>query len=283
MHKWLTVLAIALLSGCESRSLVGRDPGRADERPPYLALGDSIAFGENPTVQDRSNDGVFIGYPAVIAEQLGYALTDAACNGETSGSFLSPDAPDNGCRNYHQNHPLHVDYDGTQMDFAIGFLADHPETALVTIDLGGNDLLLMQKSCQQDAACEAANLLPAAAQYRVNLDTILSQLRDDAGYGGPILLVNIYSKNYLDLVQTAAILTFNHEARQAADAVGAELSNSFMTFAVASVQSRGNPCQAGLLIPLGDGTCDIHPSPAGRDLLGSAAVNVLAGGDDGAE
>jgi hypothetical protein len=36
-------------------------------------------------------------------------------------------------------------------------------------------------------------------------------------------------------------------------------------------------CAAGLLIiNLSDGTCDVHPTPLGRDLLAGAVINAIA-------
>ncbi len=37
----------------------------------------------------------------------------------------------------------------------------------------------------------------------------------------------------------------------------------------------GDPCAAGLLIKLPDGTCNIHPSPAGHLLLAKAIEDVV--------
>jgi hypothetical protein len=37
----------------------------------------------------------------------------------------------------------------------------------------------------------------------------------------------------------------------------------------------GDPCAAGLLIKLPDGTCNIHPSPAGHLLLARAIEDVV--------
>jgi hypothetical protein len=41
-----------------------------------------------------------------------------------------------------------------------------------------------------------------------------------------------------------------------------------------SLDVRGSPCAAGLLIKLPDGTCNIHPSPAGHLLLAQAIEDV---------
>src|SRR5690349_7132969 len=71
----------------------------------YLALGDSVAFGLDVTLllpnQPPPPASVFVGYPEVVAADE-HLLTskkevNAACPGETSGSFMTAGAPDLGC------------------------------------------------------------------------------------------------------------------------------------------------------------------------------------------
>src|SRR5581483_7677551 len=83
------------------------DDGNVAKTTRYLALGDSIAFGFNPTVPiDLEN---YHGYPQFVAAEVHRRLANASCFGETSGSFLSPTAPDFGCRAWKQaGHPLFV-------------------------------------------------------------------------------------------------------------------------------------------------------------------------------
>ena len=46
--------------------------------------------------------------------------------------------------------------------------------------------------------------------------------------------------------------------------------------ATAFKDGRGDSCAAGLLIALPDGTCDVHPTPKGRDLLAQQVVDTIA-------
>src|ERR1035438_626929 len=94
MLRFLTTQALAL------GLLVAPLFGGNDKNFTYLALGDSIAFGYDPTVAIPAPDK-FTGYPEIVA-QLEHLLqskkeVNAACPGETSGSFLNVLAPDNGC------------------------------------------------------------------------------------------------------------------------------------------------------------------------------------------
>src|SRR5207247_8660011 len=81
---------------------------------------------------------------ATAAQQLRLLDVNASCPGEATGGFLSLIGTDNGCRLYRLLDPLHVRYRGTQMNFAIDFLRSHPNVRLVTIDLGANDVFVLQ-------------------------------------------------------------------------------------------------------------------------------------------
>ena len=54
-----------------------------------------------------------------------------------------------------------------------------------------------------------------------------------------------------------------------------KVADGFAAFAGPSAAFGGSPCAAGLLIKLPDGTCNIHPSPAGHLLLAQAIENVV--------
>src|SRR5262245_49587362 len=134
---------------------------------PYLALGDSVTFGF--IVQagwEYYNPANFVGFPDYIAAGLKLSTSNAGCPGETTGSFLSSDAPDNGCRSFRRGGPLrpglplHVSYpvSMTQLDYAISFLESHPKTRLVTIGLGADDVFLLQAACQNVSSCVTEGL-----------------------------------------------------------------------------------------------------------------------------
>ena len=113
---------------------------------PYLALGDSVTFGFITNAGfEYVNPENFIGFPDYVGQTLKLYTSNAACPGETSGSFSSSGVPDDGCRLYRSQVPLHVSYTSTQLDFAVSFLKSHPETRLVSIGLGANDVLLLRR------------------------------------------------------------------------------------------------------------------------------------------
>jgi hypothetical protein len=266
------------LAACGS---AGVDPGddassESEEfglrRIKYLALGDSIAFGFNPLVATPSVPSNYKGYPEVIGTILPHAVTNAACPGETSGSLLSVALPDNGCRNWKAALSLHADYETTQIAFAQAYIATNPDTKFVSISIGANDLLLVQKKCAGDPACIQAALPGTLAAYGQNLGATYTLLRG-AGFTGKFIALTTYATNYDDPLSVAALTALNGVTAQVTAALGGVVADGFGTFRFFANKSSGDSCAAGLLIKLPDGTCDIHPSQKGRDIL---AVSVVA-------
>lgn len=140
-------LAVALLLSMPGATA----PAAADEyveapdAAPYLALGDSLPYGWDPVTLPFPlvAPDFHVGYPEIYAGLVGLELTNASCPGETSGSFLDTGAADNGCAAVIDNLGIKVDWgSGSQLGYALGFLEANPDTALVTLQLGTNDLFL---------------------------------------------------------------------------------------------------------------------------------------------
>ena len=69
-------------------------PSESSPRP-YLALGDSVVFGFiNNAGFEYVNPANFIGFPDYAGRALKLTDFNAACPGETSGSFLSAAEPE---------------------------------------------------------------------------------------------------------------------------------------------------------------------------------------------
>jgi hypothetical protein len=266
------------LAACGS---AGIDPGEDSsseseefrlKRIKYLALGDSIAFGFNPLISTQASPHAYRGYPEVIGTIFPHSVTNAGCTGETSGSLLSPIAPDNGCRAWKSAFSLHADYETTQIAFAQSYLAANPDTKFVSINIGANDLILVQKKCAGDPACIQAALPGALAAYGQNLGATYTLLRA-AGFTGKFVALTTYAPNYNDPLSVGALTALNHVMAKVTTAFGGVVADGFGTFQFFANKEGGDSCKAGLLIKLPDGTCDIHPSQKGRDIL---AVSVVA-------
>ena len=253
-------------------TLASADPPAAPGNGAFLALGDSAPFamikGDGFAYVNAKN---FVGYADYVGRDLRLDTANAACPGETSSSFILPAGADIGCRSFRASFPLHVSYSSTQLDFATSFLATHKQTRLVTIELGANDGLLLAQSCHFDPACIQAGLPQAVHTLSLNMDAILRNLR--AGFGGVLMVVNYYSVDYTDPVQTGLTVLLNQTLAEVAAWNGAVVADVFTAFQAAASTpfAGGKPCKAGLLNvkPL-DATqmsCDDHASQSGHMLI----------------
>lgn len=241
----------------------------------YLALGDSIPFGLNPTIAIDLKK--YVGFPKIIGDITEAPVTNASCPFETSGSLLSPSATDPGCNLW--SGPLFVSYSGgSQIDFAVNFLLSN-KVQLVTIMIGGNDLAqLLYGTCQGDLVC-AQRLLPGVlSSVGQNLATAYTRIRA-TGYKGPIVAVNYYALNANDLTTTAAFQALNQVIANVTAVFGGKVADGFGAFASASSSFNGDACKAGLLIKqaggIVGGTCNNHPSRFGQIVLAGAVMGVL--------
>ena len=251
----------------------------------HLALGDSVAFGYVPPqavpAPNYPSAHSFVGYPEDVAQALGVQVANASCPGETTASMLTAGVLSNGCENspgglpgYRTLYPLHVQYRGTQVAYALKYLAVHRHTQLVTIDIGANDAFLCQE-ITKDHCMSAAEIAALLQGIQTNLTTIYTQIRDVAHYQGPLVVLTYYSTDYTNPVLTTETKLLDTVIAQVTGAFGGKVADGFGAFQTASAAFGGSPCAAGLLIKLPDGTCNIHPSPAGHLLLAQAIENVV--------
>jgi lysophospholipase L1-like esterase len=247
--------------------------------PAYLALGDSVTFGFNPLLVPPKTPNFFVGYPTFLGEIVDTPMVNGACPGQTSSGFLSlpPAGSDNGCFTFRSQFDLHVEYDGTQVAFAEQFLASHARTWLVTLQLGANDLFLLQGRCNSDPTCIQGMLPQVLSQLATNLGEAIAALRSPppvgAGYSGQIIMPNYYSPS-VDPNFRAAVEAMNSTIAATAAAVGAKTADVFSAFDMASAPSL-DACAAGLLIPLPGGGCDVHPTQAGAELIAETIAPVV--------
>jgi lysophospholipase L1-like esterase len=246
----------------------------------YLGLGDSVTFGFiNFAGFEYVNAQNFVGYPDWTTIALGFTEANAACPGETTGSFISTQAPDNGCREYRSLAPLHVNYGSaqTQLQYALNYLPQHGNTALVTIELGANDVLLLEQNCNNNPQCIQSGLPGVLATAGANMATILAALRAD-GYLGPILVANYYSTDYSNQTLTQITLALNAAVTAPAPLFGAQVVDVFSAFQAATQPVGGRTCVAGLLNPapgFNSLACDVHPSQSGQKLIAQTVVNTF--------
>jgi lysophospholipase L1-like esterase len=258
------LLAVAL-------ALLGAAPASAtSEGHGYLALGDSVAFG---TSLCRPTDPTHcVGYPEHAAQMLNIEDVNASCPGEASGGFISLTGSDNVCRPYRAAFPLHIQYSTSQLDFAVSFLRSNPKTRLVTINIGANDLFVLQKTCARmpdPNACFAQGFPGLLQSLANNLDLIYGAIRG-AGFSGLLIGVTYYVLNYADPAAVSVIGAINQVVDSVTRNFGGFVASGFTAFQQASASFRGDAVLAGLVIP-----GDVHPTAAGQRLLAQTVVNTI--------
>jgi len=268
----LRIAALALIMA-GAATLASATPPTTPGNGSYLALGDSISFGY---ITDAGyayvNPNNFIGYPSYVGRDLRFDTANSACPGETSSSFVSAAAADNGCHDFRSSFPLHVSYASTQLDFATSYLATHKQTRLVTIMLGANDVFLLSQACLGDFTCIENGIQPVLLTLYANMDYIMHSLRA-SGFQGVLVVVNYYSVDYTDPEQTGLSAAINQTLAAVAQANNAVVADVFGVFqtAASSAFAGGQTCKAGLLnVNPSDPTqttCDVHPAQSGQILI----------------
>jgi lysophospholipase L1-like esterase len=147
----------------------------AAEATYYLALGDSLAIGlqpsrngDVPTNQGYADD-LYLAFRQHIP---GLRLAKLGCSGETTLTMLS-----GGVCSYST---------GSQLAQAVAFVETHP-VSLITIDIGADDIDHCVMLTGIDASCVEA----ALTSVGTNLPKILAALRCAAG-STPIVAMNYY-------------------------------------------------------------------------------------------
>lgn len=238
---------------------------------PYLALGDSVPYGWDVVTQpDTSPPDAHVGYPEVLGQRSPLVVTNASCPGETSTSFVDATAPFNNCDVVRTYIGLKADWGAaTQLEYAVAFLTAHPDTGLVTLQMGANDVM----DCQNDPVdgctpAEFAGVLSTIAQnYVISLATMRA-----TGYDGPIALMSYYVLDYADPTWVAVGQAWAGMLQSIADS-GAfgdvVVANGYGAFERLAADHDGDPCAAGLILPQ-EGEpdpCNIHPTPFGDQAL----------------
>jgi len=136
------LLALALIGAAAA---TGASP-RPVYKPPqryYLALGDSMAYGFQPSKANSINrpSAFNTGYVDVFAARLRklspkLRVVNYGCPGESTVTFAR-----GGCDGLHDGFRLHDAYRGSQLKAAKAFLRAHPgQVSPITVTLWGGDL-----------------------------------------------------------------------------------------------------------------------------------------------
>ena len=271
-----------------------------------LALGDSLAAGYQPSygLRPPPNDPITgypdLGYPGSyasdIAKARGLNLTDLGCPGETSSSMLATPA-EQACTSLYE-HELGA---SSQLAAARTFLDRHRgQVALVTLDIGANDIDRCISSSNVDARCIAA----AEVNFERNFYSIVRKLKASLKNDDPSarLVTMSYYDPFLafayrpggqggDRLAAASLLAtnaFNTQILGDARLFGigfADVAKAFQmnsSLPLVSYAGKRRPknvaltCELTWMCPLRSSERpDIHPNLAGYSTIASAFEQLL--------
>jgi len=175
MRRQLSVVLTAAIAA----ATVALPISSADAKPAgpkwYLALGDSLAAGYQPTTGDDKTGGYVGGALDMLREQhRGVQLTNLGCSGETTTTFLEGGK---------------CDTKRSQQDQALHFLKGRShQQGVITIDLGSNDVDKCVTTAGIDMSCIGTGLTSIAT----NLPSILQKLHA-AAPNAEIVVLNYYN------------------------------------------------------------------------------------------
>jgi lysophospholipase L1-like esterase len=266
------------LAGVFVLVLLGASMAHAEPQTYYLALGDSLAVGVQPSGHGdvNTNQGYADDLYALYRLRVpGLRLAKLGCSGETSTTMIQGGI----C------YPV----GGGQLDAAVAFLATH-RVALITLDIGGDDVYQCYQSADISSCVSGA--LPTLGS---NLVYILGRLRLAAGKT-PIIAMNYYDPFLAVWVDGTAGKTLAEESVPATDGFNevlegvygsfhvpvADVAKAFRVDSTALVPDLNIPVSTLLALtwtwmgapaPFGP---DIHPNAAGYVVIAGAFAKTIA-------
>ena len=166
----------------------------------YVDLGGSASVGFQPTAAHPDGQPTDTGYANDLLtierpRWPGLHLVQFGCPGETTGTFLNGG---DRCRPAGQ----------TQLSQAVAFLHTHPDTVLLTIDLGFNDI----QRCLAFHAIDQACLTQRLGLLTQQLPPILATLRAAAGPSVRLIGVGHYDPYLGDYIHGGSDIDFSEDS-----------------------------------------------------------------------
>jgi lysophospholipase L1-like esterase len=268
-------VAVLLAVSCQAASGTSQRPVHRAPQSYFLALGDSIAYGLQPTKKPGARASTFdTGYVDVFAARLRklspkIEVVNYGCPGESTVTFVR-----GGCPGLADGFKLHDAFRGPQLTAAESFLRAHPgQVSPVTLTLWGNDWLpLLFDRCKGDVGC-VRNLGPRTiASFGSRLKSILQRLRA-AAPTAEIIVTGAWNIDPDRLAQLRPIYrSLDASIARAASASRARVAKALPVFnPPGSVRAeRARLCALTFICSKGDP----HPTDAGYRALADAFMTA---------
>jgi lysophospholipase L1-like esterase len=260
-----TVAVLLALSGTAASGTSQRSVYQSPQSY-YLALGDSMAYGFQPTKANAPPSAFNTGYVGVFAARLRklsakIKVVNYGCPGESTATFAR-----GGCDWLKQGGKLHDAFRGSQLKAAETFLRAHPgKVSPVTLTLWGNDLPLPLSQ-------NAKRAPRAIASFASRFSAILRQLRA-AAPTAEIIVTGAWNFEADRLAQSEPLYrSVDAAIKRAATASRARVANMF-----AALNGTGNVkhqqariCRLTFICSKGDP----HPTNAGYRAMADAFMTA---------
>jgi lysophospholipase L1-like esterase len=165
-----TTLVVLLLLSAAATSGAAQGPVYQPPQSYYLALGDSMAYGFQPTKANVPPSAVKSGYVDLLAERFRklspqLEVVNYGCPGESTVTFVK-----DGCDWIKHGGKLHDPFRGAQMTAALAFLRAHGgKVSPITVTLRGNDVFPL--------SARGTHAQSTIASFARRFSSILRQLR----------------------------------------------------------------------------------------------------------
>jgi lysophospholipase L1-like esterase len=264
-HRFLVML-VCLVAG-----LAGATTANAARRAPlYVALGDSLSRGAQPTADGFTETSE--GYPDRLLAQMpadydGVKLLKLGCSGELTSTMLA-----GGICSYEERRRIAANGAvGTQLDAAEAFLRRYESRVrLVTVDIGLNDIGGCVKGSRVDAAC----VQRAVAAVTANGRQIAQRLRA-AAPAATLVFVEAYDPfpaprpfwPQTKVSVTPPVTQVNQALAQSFLEVGGRIAH------VQDAVPASRLCELTFMCAAKP---DLHARPAGYDVIAQTIAAALA-------
>jgi lysophospholipase L1-like esterase len=241
----------------------------------YLALGDSMTYGFQPTKAKpgAAPSAFHTGYVDLFAARLrklsaGIQVVNYGCPGESTATFVR-----GGCPAFSDHVKLHDTFRGSQLKAALSFLRAHPgDVSPITVTLYGNDWLpVLLDTCNGDVTCARKHAPSATASFGSRLVSIVEKLRA-AAPTADIVVTGAWNPDPNQLQQLGPVYRgLEASIARAATASHARIARMLPVFnPPGTLQSRkARLCALTFICSKGDP----HPTDAGyRAMAGAVAA-----------